>query len=51
MKFQILRSLDLVISTMKFTGKNEEYIGLGAGAWSYLEGKRFSNIRDPYTLC
>ncbi|MEK6647218.1 MAG: radical SAM family heme chaperone HemW [Candidatus Firestonebacteria bacterium] len=29
--------------------KNEEYIGLGAGAWSYLEGKRFSNIRDPYT--
>ena len=29
--------------------KNEEYIGLGAGAWSYLEGKRFSNIRDPQT--
>jgi oxygen-independent coproporphyrinogen III oxidase len=27
--------------------KNEEYIGLGAGATSYIDGVRFTNIRNP----
>ncbi len=26
--------------------KNMEYVGIGAGAFSYLDGERFSNIRD-----
>ncbi|MBI2874750.1 MAG: radical SAM family heme chaperone HemW [Firmicutes bacterium] len=27
--------------------RNREYLGLGAGAWSYLERRRFSNLKDP----
>lgn len=26
---------------------NGEYIGIGAGAWSYLGGERFRNVADP----
>lgn len=27
--------------------QNREYLGLGAGAWSYLSGERFKNVEDP----
>lgn len=27
--------------------RNEQYLGLGAGAWSYLDGVRSANLRDP----
>jgi len=27
--------------------RNQEYLGLGAGAWSYLEGVRAENVREP----
>jgi oxygen-independent coproporphyrinogen-3 oxidase len=27
--------------------RNEEYLGLGAGAWSYLDGVRSGNMREP----
>jgi len=33
--------------------RNEDYLGLGAGAHSYLDGVRWWNVRDPelYTQC
>jgi len=27
--------------------RNEDYLGIGAGAWSYLNGRRFGNVRSP----
>lgn len=27
--------------------RNEDYLGVGAGAWSYLNGERFGNVRSP----
>ncbi len=27
--------------------RNEPYLGLGAGAWSYLDGVRSANVREP----
>jgi len=31
--------------------RNEPYLGLGAGAWSYLDGVRSANLRDPADYC
>ncbi len=31
--------------------RNEPYLGLGAGAWSYLDGERAMNLRDPDDYC
>lgn len=27
--------------------RNGEYLGVGAGAWSYMEGRRYRNVADP----
>ena len=31
--------------------RNEPYLGLGAGAWSYLNGVRSANVREPDAYC
>ncbi|HCA47336.1 MAG TPA: coproporphyrinogen III oxidase, partial [Armatimonadetes bacterium] len=31
--------------------RNEPYIGFGAGAWSYLDGVRSANLREPAAYC
>ena len=31
--------------------RNEPYLGLGAGAWSYLDGVRSANLREPVAYC
>ncbi len=31
--------------------RNEPYLGLGAGAWSYLDGERSMNLREPDEYC
>lgn len=31
--------------------RNEPYLGLGAGAWSYLRGVRSANVREPDAYC
>ncbi len=30
---------------------NQPYLGLGAGAWSYIAGERFRNVPDPAGYC
>lgn len=31
--------------------RNEPWLGLGAGAWSYLDGERRANLREPDAYC
>ncbi len=31
--------------------RNEPYLGLGAGAWSFLDGVRRANLREPDAYC
>jgi len=31
--------------------RNEPWLGLGAGAWSYLDGERRANLREPDDYC
>ncbi len=31
--------------------RNEPYLGFGAGAWSYLDGVRSANLREPVAYC